>query len=188
MMSVWGQRADDWGNTSRGDERKSGLQRFALGGAWHQGCRTVDGAPFLNVRSALTLCADAARNCNSLDDASTSRPEPNALLALNRMPRHAMLPECIAMCACHTFLRCFVDACFVMPISADYAGGAARCHAARGPTLRPQPRIRGGSSRDCKRGRGGMGGVVPKRCQFCLLHVVCSTCVGRPLQASRVSL
>ena len=129
-----------------------------------------------------------ARSCNSLDDASASRPVPNALLALNRMPRHAMLPECIAMCACHTFLRCFVDACFVMPISADYAGGAARCHAARGPTLRPQPRIRGGSSRDCKRGRGGMGGVVPKRCQFCLLHVVCSTCVGRPLQASRVSL
>jgi hypothetical protein len=140
------------------------------------------------VRLLLLLCADAARRFSGLDDASSSHqqigPVDKALPALKLHVQHAML-FCLHAFLCvrvarmhvacmHTVLRCFCSC--LLCRAADHAGGAVRCHDVRvvraGPTLRPQPGIRGGSGRDCKRGGGGMGGAVPKRWRV-TLSVAC---------------
>ena len=135
--------------------------------------------------------------------AKSSLPVPNALLALYRMPGlRCCSAECIAMCAwrtcSHTVLRCSADTCLLVPIFADHVGGAARCHAVRvvraGLPLRPR-RPSGHSreqelvtGRDCKKRGRWHGRSSSQEVEVCLVHVMCYTCVGAPLQASRVSL
>jgi hypothetical protein len=63
-----------------------------------------------------------------------------------------------------------------------------------GLTLRPQPGIRGGLGRDCKRGGGGMGGAVPKRwtvslvyCMLCAIHVSTGYATAPYTYAARIT-
>ena len=119
-----------------------------------------------------------------------SRPVPNAMLALYRMPGlRCCFAECIAMCACracmHTVSQPSADACLLVPIFADHVGGL---HVAMrfewcvqafpsghvGPPATAGKKRREG--RDCETRGGGMGGAVPKRwrsvwCMLCAMHV-----------------
>jgi hypothetical protein len=131
--------------------------------------------------SPLRVCEDPARKFSGLDNASTSPGK------VGQCPMHCLL--CTACPACdvvllnallcvhcmHTVLRCSADACLLVPIFANHDGGAARCHAVRvvraGLPLRPQPGIRGGSGRDCKRA-GGHGRRSSQEVEVCLVHVV----------------
>ena len=42
--------------------------------------------------------------------------------------------------------------------------------------------------RECKKEEEGHGRSTSQEVEVCLVHVMCYTCVGAPLQASRVSL
>ena len=84
-----------------------------------------------------------------------------------------MRVACILCCG--VFLQ---DARFIMPISSDHAGRAARFKVLHVET--PQPGIRGGSGRDCTREGVGMGGAVPKRWRVSVSVAcyMCYTCVS----------
>ena len=61
-----------------------------------------------------------------------SRPVPNAMLALYCMPgMRCCFAACIPICAWRACLHSSAAACLLLPIFADHAGGAARCHAVR---------------------------------------------------------
>jgi len=101
----------------------------------------------------------------------------------------------------HTVLRCSADACLLVPIFADHVGGlhvAMRfewCVQAF-PSGHVGPLATAGNKRwELREGTAEeeavawaeqflRGGEV----EVCLVHVMCYTCVGAPLQASRVSL
>ena len=111
--------------------------------------------------------------------------------------------ECLAMCAwcacLNTVLRCPADACLLVPIFADHVGGlhvAMRfewCVQAF-PSGHVGPLATAGNKRwelregTAKRGGRWHGRSSSQEVEVCLVHVMCYTCVGAPLQASRVSL
>ena len=109
--------------------------------------------------------------------------------------------ECLAMCAwcacLNTVLRCSADACLLVPIFADHVGGlhvAMRfewCVQAF-PSGHVGPPATAGNKRRLGKGlqkrRRWHGRSSSQEVEVCLVHVMCYTCVGAPLQASRVSL
>ena len=111
--------------------------------------------------------------------------------------------ECLAMCAwgacLNTVLRCSADACLLVPIFADHVGGlhvAMRfewCVQAF-PSGHVGPLATAGNKRwELREGTAKGGGrwhgrSSSQEVEVCVVHVMCYTCVGAPLQASRVSL
>ena len=119
------------------------------------------------------------------------------------MPWGCCFAECLAMCAwcacLNTVLRCSADACLLVPIFADHVGGlhvAMRfewCVQAF-PSGHVGPLATAGNKRwelregTAKGGGGWHGRSSSQEVEVCLVLVMCYTCVGAPLQASRVSL